>query len=152
MDDHSRYIWTYFLKEKKDALSKFIEFKNMVKKELGQQVKCLISDNSGEFMSANFFQYWNNNDIQRQMMCPNTPQQNEVAERKMAHLISTSLSLLHDKNLPQELWAELVWCACYIINRLPPWPGKEKAPLKIWCEAKCKLFSSVWFNMLCSCS
>ncbi|KAK4381915.1 Retrovirus-related Pol polyprotein from transposon TNT 1-94 [Sesamum angolense] len=131
VDDYSRYTWTYFLKEKNEALSKFVEFRNKVEKELGQKVKCLRSDNGGEFMSADFFQYCDNNGIQRQMTCPNTPQQNGVAERKLAHLISTSLSWLHDKNLPRELWAEAIECACYVINRLPPWPGKEKAPFEI---------------------
>ena len=131
VDDYSRYTWSYFLKEKNEALSKFIEFRNMVEKELGKKVKCLRSDNGGEFMSADFFQYCDNNSIQRQMTCPNTPQQNGVAERKLAHLISMSLSWLHDKNLPRELWAEAVRCACYVINRLPPWPGKEKAPFEM---------------------
>ncbi|KAL0391492.1 UNVERIFIED_CONTAM: hypothetical protein Slati_4534300 [Sesamum latifolium] len=73
-------------------------------------------------MSADFFQYCDNNGIRRQMTCPNTPQQNGVAKRKLAHLISTSLSWLHDKNLPRELWAEAIRCACYVINRLLPWP------------------------------
>jgi len=49
----------------------------------------------------------------------------------MAHLASTSLSWLHDKNLPRELWAEAIQCACYVINRLPPWPGKAKSPFEI---------------------
>lgn len=31
VDDYSRYTWTYFLKEKNEALSKFIEFRNIVK-------------------------------------------------------------------------------------------------------------------------
>ncbi|KAL0359324.1 UNVERIFIED_CONTAM: Retrovirus-related Pol polyprotein from transposon TNT 1-94 [Sesamum angustifolium] len=131
VDDYSRYTWTYFLKEKNEALSKFVEFRNKVEKELGQKVKCLRSDNGGEFMSADFFQYCDNNGIQRQMACPNTPQQNGMAERKLAHLISTSLSWLHDKNLPRKLWAEAIQCACYVINHLPPWPGKEKAPFEI---------------------
>lgn len=48
VDDYSRYTWTYVLKEKNEALSKFVEFWNMVEKELGQKVKCLQSDNGGE--------------------------------------------------------------------------------------------------------
>lgn len=63
-------------------------------------MKCLRSDNGGEFMLTDFFQYCDNNGIQRQMTCPNTLQQNRVAESKLAHLISTSLSWLHDKTLP----------------------------------------------------
>lgn len=129
--DPSRYTWVHFLKEKSEALLKFVEFNSTINKEFGQKIKCLRSDNGGEFMSDDFFQYCDNNGIQRQMTCPNTPQQNGVAERKLAHLTSTSLSWMHDKNLPRELWAETIQCACHVINRRPPWPGKEKAPFEI---------------------
>ncbi|KAF2316694.1 hypothetical protein GH714_042035 [Hevea brasiliensis] len=84
-----------------------------------------VSDNGGEYMSEDFFQYCSDNGILRQMTCPNTPQQNGVSERKLAHLVSMSLSWLHDKNLPRELWAEAVQCACYVIIRLPPWPVQK---------------------------
>ncbi|KAH0773837.1 hypothetical protein KY290_010974 [Solanum tuberosum] len=50
------------------------------------------------------------------------PQQNVFSARKIAHLVSTSLSWLHDKNLRRELWAEAIQCACHVINRLPPSP------------------------------
>ena len=82
-------------------------------------------------MSDAFFKYCEDNGIQRQMTCPDTPQQNGVAERKLAHLTSVCLSWLHEKNLPRELWAEAVKCACHVTNRLPPWPGTQKSPFEI---------------------
>jgi len=54
-----------------------------------------------------------------------------VAERKLAHLTSVSLSWIHDKNLPRELWVDAIQCACHVINKLPPWPGKEKSPFEL---------------------
>ncbi|KAJ7965013.1 Retrovirus-related Pol polyprotein from transposon TNT 1-94 [Quillaja saponaria] len=120
-----------FLKEKSEALSIFAEFKNAVEKKFGIEIKCLRSDNGGEFMLEDFFKFCDNNGILRQMTCPNTPQQNRVSKRILAHLVSMSLSWLHDKNLPQELWAEAVQCACQVINHLPPWPGKEKSPYEM---------------------
>ncbi|KAG6385352.1 hypothetical protein SASPL_154185 [Salvia splendens] len=68
--------------------------RDAVEKEFGKKIKCLR----------------------------NTPQQNGVAERKLAHLTSVCLSWLHDKNLPRELWAEAVQCAYHVTNRQPPWP------------------------------
>lgn len=100
VDDFSRYTWVKFLKEKSEALSKFTEFKIAVEKEFGVKIKCLRSDNGGEYMSNDFFKYCDDNGISRQMTCPSTPQQNGVSERKLAHLVSMSLSWLHDKNLP----------------------------------------------------
>ena len=65
------------------------------------------------------------------MTCPDTPQQNGVAERKLAYLTSICLSWLHDKNLPRELWAEAFQCACHVANRLPSWPGTQKSSFEI---------------------
>lgn len=136
VDDFSKYAWVKFLKEKSEALKVFVEFKNNVEKEFGKKIQCLRSDNGGEFMSDEFFQFCSNNGILRQMTCAGTPQQNGVSERKLAHLTSMSRSWLHDKSLPRELWAEAIRCACYVINRLPPWPGKDKSPFEILYETK----------------
>ena len=54
-------------------------------------------------MSEDFLTYYEKQGIQRQMTCPNTPQQNVVAKRKLAHLTVVCLSWLRDKNLPKEL-------------------------------------------------
>ena len=81
-------------------------------------------------MSEEFLTYCDKHGIERQMTCPNTPQQNGLAERKLAHLTAVCLSWLHDKNMPRELWVEAFLCACYVINRLPPWPGKEVPPFE----------------------
>ncbi|KAK3001833.1 hypothetical protein RJ639_022241 [Escallonia herrerae] len=123
VDDHSRFTWVKFFKEKSEALSKFMEFKDAIEKEFGKKVKCLRSDNGGEYMSDVFLQYCDDNNILRQMTCPDTPQQNGVVERKLGYLSSICLSWLHDKNLPRELWAKAIQCVCHVINRLPPWPN-----------------------------
>lgn len=103
VDDHSRFTWVKFLKEKSEALSKLMEFKVAVERDFEKKIKCLWSDNGREYMSNDFLQFCNRNSILRQMTCPDTPQQNGVAERKLAHLTSVCLSWLHDKILPREL-------------------------------------------------
>ncbi|KAF2294343.1 hypothetical protein GH714_009493 [Hevea brasiliensis] len=52
VDDFSRYTWVKFLKQKSEALSKFAEFRDAVEKEFGKKIKCLRSDNGGEYMSV----------------------------------------------------------------------------------------------------
>ena len=49
IDDFSRYVWVYFMKEKSEALSKFKEFKEMVEKEVDRRIRCLRTDNGGEY-------------------------------------------------------------------------------------------------------
>jgi hypothetical protein len=35
IDDYSRYVWVDFMKEKFEALKKFIDFKEKIEKEVG---------------------------------------------------------------------------------------------------------------------
>ena len=57
MDDFSGFTWVYFLEHKNEALSKFIQFKHDAEKEFGLPIKCLHTDNGGEFVSNQFFNY-----------------------------------------------------------------------------------------------
>nr|DAD45748.1 TPA_asm: hypothetical protein HUJ06_003978 [Nelumbo nucifera] len=110
VDDFLRFTWVYFLEHKSEAFSKFIQFKQLVEKEFELKIKCLRTDNGGE--------------------CVQNPTAKRGAERKLAHLTSMCLSWLHTKKFPRELWAAAIQSACYVINRLPPWPGKESSPFE----------------------
>ncbi|KAK3010974.1 hypothetical protein RJ639_010854 [Escallonia herrerae] len=149
VDDFSRYSWVYFLNEKNEAFSKFLEFESTIKREFGSKIRCLRTDNGGEFMSSEFLQHCEAEGINRQMTCPKTPQQNGVVERKIGHMSQVSLSWLHAKNLPRELWAEAMRCACHVINRLPPWLG-IKSPFELLYNVKpdvshLRVFGSICF-------
>ena len=76
----------------------------LCKKEFELKIKCLRTDNGGEFLSNDFMEYCKKHEIKHQLTCPKTLQQNGVAERKLAHLISVCLSWLHARSLPRELW------------------------------------------------
>ncbi|KAH9288199.1 hypothetical protein KI387_032316, partial [Taxus chinensis] len=49
--------------------------------ETGLKLKCLRSDNEGEYCSNEFNDYYSKNGIRRQKTVPGTPQQNGVSER-----------------------------------------------------------------------
>ncbi|KAJ4723417.1 Retrovirus-related Pol polyprotein from transposon TNT 1-94 [Melia azedarach] len=57
IDDFSRYVWTFFVKEKSETFTKFKEFKEKVEGELGRKIQCLRTDNGGEYTSNEFSQY-----------------------------------------------------------------------------------------------
>jgi len=57
IDDFSRYVWVGFTKEKSEAIDKFKEFKNKVESGVGHKIKCLRTDNRGEYTSHEFFEY-----------------------------------------------------------------------------------------------
>ncbi|MCO5573286.1 hypothetical protein L7F22_027055 [Adiantum nelumboides] len=82
VDDMSRKVWVYFLKNKSEVFSYFKQFKAMVEKECGRFIKTVRSNQGGEFKSKKFEELCWNQGIRRQYTCAYTPQQNGVAERK----------------------------------------------------------------------
>ena len=53
----------------------------MIKIEIGLKLKCLKSDNSGEYIDGGFNEYCDTNGIMMEKTIPRIPQQNGVAER-----------------------------------------------------------------------
>ncbi|KAL5769820.1 hypothetical protein ACOSP7_013974 [Xanthoceras sorbifolium] len=119
IDDFSRYVWVFFMKEKSETFSKFKEFKEVVEGEVEEKIRCLRTDNGGEYSSGEFSQYLRECQIRHQYTCANTPQQNGVAERKNRHLAEVCRSMLHAKNIPRRFWAEAMRTAAHVINKLP---------------------------------
>lgn len=57
IDDFSRFMHIYFIKQKSEVLEKFKEFFNMASNTTGKQVKILRTDNGGEYCSNMFSEY-----------------------------------------------------------------------------------------------
>jgi 5'-3' exoribonuclease 2 len=57
IDDYSRKVWPYFLKNKDDTFAAFKDWKVMIERKTDRKVKLLRTDNSGEFCSAAFNDY-----------------------------------------------------------------------------------------------
>jgi transposase InsO family protein len=82
VDDYTRMIVVFFLKNKSEAFENFKIYKEMVENEMDSKIKCLISNNGRDFTSKEFMDYCNNHGIKRQLSISRTPQQNGVVERK----------------------------------------------------------------------
>ncbi|KAE8724613.1 tir-nbs resistance protein [Hibiscus syriacus] len=95
INDFSRYVWVFFMKEKSDTFSKFKEFRDSAEGEVGKKICCLRTDNGGEYRSNEFSQYLRECRIQ---ICR---------------------SMLHAKNVSGRFWAEAMRTAAFVINRLP---------------------------------
>ncbi|RVW22623.1 Retrovirus-related Pol polyprotein from transposon RE1 [Vitis vinifera] len=117
IDDYSRHTWIYFLSTKDQALHSFITFRKMVENQLHTTIKCIQSDNGGEFLV--FKPYLEAHGILHQFSYPHTPQQNGRAERKIRHLVETGLALMAQSFLPSKYWTYAFQTAVYLINLLP---------------------------------
>jgi hypothetical protein len=69
INDHTRKVWVYFMKEKCEVFQHFLNFKTMVEKEKGMSIKCLRSDGGGKYFSNEFNEYLNEHGIQRKYSC-----------------------------------------------------------------------------------
>jgi hypothetical protein len=86
IDDHTKKVWVYFMKHKGEMFQHFLNFKAMVEKEEGVNIKCLRFDGGGEYFSNEFNEYLKEHGIQRKYSCSYSPQQNGVDERKNKHI------------------------------------------------------------------
>jgi transposase InsO family protein len=74
VDDYKRMTIVFFLKNKSEAFQNFKTYKEMVENEMDSRIKCLRSDNGGEFTSKEFMYYCTNNGIKRKFSIARTPQ------------------------------------------------------------------------------
>ena len=87
------------MQKKSDTFAKFCEFKALVEKESGKKVIALRSDNGGEFISSEFKEFYSTEGIQRELIAPHNPQQNEVAEQKNKTIVGAAREMLHDQEI-----------------------------------------------------
>jgi transposase InsO family protein len=90
VDDYTRMTAVCFLKNKSEAFENFKIYKEMVENEMDSKIKCLRSNNGGEFTSKESMDYCSNHGIKRQFSIARTPQHNGVVERKNIHNINSS--------------------------------------------------------------
>jgi len=94
-------IWVYFLEKKSEAFTYFREFKALVEKQCGHNMKILRTDRGGEFIDEEFMSFCKKHGIKRELTVRRTPQQNGVAERKNRTIVEMARSMLQSKNLPK---------------------------------------------------
>jgi hypothetical protein len=81
VDDHSRYYEIYILKHKSEALAYMKRFTQLHKTRTGKKVKCIRSDNGGEFLNSKWDEWLEEKGIRRELTSPYSAQQNGRAER-----------------------------------------------------------------------
>ena len=77
-----------------------------------------MCDLDEEYISNKFYQLLALDGTIYQTSCTDTPEQNEVAERKHRHIIETARSLLLSASVPSEFWEEVVLTIVSLINTI----------------------------------
>ena len=132
IDDFSCKVWAYPLRRKDEVLLVFQHFVTLVETQTGKKIKCLRSDNGGEYVSKPFQDFCDLKGIKRELTAPYNPPQNGVAERMNRTIQEKVRSMLSNASLPNGFWAEALATAVHLINRSPNKVLDTKVPEEIW--------------------
>ncbi|KAK1419234.1 hypothetical protein QVD17_28397 [Tagetes erecta] len=151
IDDFSRFMWTYFLKEKSEAFEAFKKFKVMVEVETNVKIKTFRTDRGGEFTSHEFDRFCETEGIIRHLTAPYTPQQNGVVERRNRTLLEMTRSILKARHVPNCLWGEAARHSTDLINKIPTRALNDKTPYEMLKNKKPNLKYLKVFGCLAYC-
>ncbi|CAA7405798.1 unnamed protein product [Spirodela intermedia] len=118
IDDCTRCMWVFLLKQKSDVCDVLNFFCARKKNKFGTSIKKFRSDNVKECFSQNLNLYFQTEGIIPESSCVYTPHKNSLTERKNGHLLEVTRSILFQHHVPKVFWGEAVLTATYLINRL----------------------------------
>lgn len=78
----------------------------MVENQIGKEIKCLLTDNGGEFCSLEFDNFCENHGIWKIKVVPYTPQENGAIERLNQTILERAQCMLSNAGLRKEFWVE----------------------------------------------
>ncbi|XP_049936458.1 retrovirus-related Pol polyprotein from transposon RE1 isoform X4 [Nymphaea colorata] len=128
IDDYSRCIFVYLLKDRSEVphiIETFIllvenQYKNSVKTfGLIMLVNICVSLLKNSFERGGLF-------MRHPVVIP--PPQNGVAERKNRQLLNVTRAILFQRNLPKYYWGDAILTSVYLINRMPSRGLKGRTP------------------------
>jgi hypothetical protein len=135
VDDYTRMSWICLLKAKSEAFEAFKRLRAYLELSTGRRVKTLRTDGGGEYLSQPMAEYLADAGILHQTTCPNSSQQNGVAERFFRTLLDRVRCMLAEAGMAWGWWAEAARMAVYIYNRVPhSHLPDSSSPLSVWLD------------------
>lgn len=113
------YTEVWCLRHKNDATK---SIKNYIAKQenlLSDRIKVFRTDRGTEYCTNELTEFFAEKGIVHQLTCPESPQQNGVAERLNRTLHDAIRVQLMSHSLCDALWSEALHHAVYTLNRLP---------------------------------
>jgi hypothetical protein len=81
IDDATRKTYFYCIRQKTIFFYTFKKWKDLVENEIGKRLRCLRSNNGGEYYNTEFYYYCSFHGSHRVKTVPRTPQENGLSER-----------------------------------------------------------------------
>ncbi|CAI7909387.1 unnamed protein product [Closterium sp. NIES-54] len=136
--------------KKSDVLWEFQKWLVLVERQAKKSVLMLRSDRGGEFLGKEFTDFVDGKGIVRNLTCPNTPQQNGMAEREMRTAVESVRTMLLHMGVQHHWWhlalRQAVWMRNCLERSTTP-PGT--APYQVLTGKKTDLtLARVWGCMV----
>src|SRR5258708_30362510 len=122
----------YFLKKKDYVFDAFKEFKTMVERDTNLHIKCIHSNNGGEYTSPTFSDFLKSEGITHQTTTPYSPEQNGQSEHANHMVIEKIQTMLIEAKLSHGFWSEAARFAIHVSNCSPHAALKNKTPFEMW--------------------
>jgi len=119
VDDATRWISCYLLKNKSDTEDAFKDYDAIMLNRSKRHCQILRSDNDNVYFNKGVESYCQMHGILQQSSTIYTSQQNGRAERPNRTIVEMAHAMLSEANLPLSYWGFAVLYAVYIKNRSP---------------------------------
>ena len=119
VEDLTRYITVFLLSRKFQVAKCYQQYRNWVKVQFNKEIKCLRSDNGGEFCNKEMDELTVNQGTNRNYTVHHNPQQNARAERQNRSIENLARALLRNRRLHIRFWPYAVLFAVLLKNILP---------------------------------
>ncbi|GJR11349.1 ribonuclease H-like domain-containing protein [Tanacetum coccineum] len=107
------------------------DFLMMIQRNLQALVISVRTDRGTEFLNKTLNTFFKEEGIEHQTSTPQTPEQNDVVERRNRTLVEAAQTMLSASKLPLFFWAKAIATACYTLNRSIIIPTHEKTAYHI---------------------
>jgi transposase InsO family protein len=128
---HSRFIFSIPLTKKSEAAQHIINIINNIRTQYGISVRCVHSDNGGEFVNGTLQSYYTANGIVQSLSPAYSPSTNGTVERCNQTIMLMVKSMLSSSSAPSFLWGEAAIQAARIHNSVPLKSLDFRSPLEV---------------------
>lgn len=108
------------------------KFHVLVERETGKNLKCLRTDNEGEYTSKAFEEYCMKHVMRHEKTTLRSSQQNVITKCMNKTILKRIQCLLSTSRLPRLFWCEAMRMTCYLINLSPSRSLDRDIPKNIW--------------------
>ncbi|KFM74814.1 Copia protein, partial [Stegodyphus mimosarum] len=118
VDDYSRLVTVYCMKNKNESFYNFKNYHRQMERLTNRKLISIRTDNGGEFCNKQFERYLAENGISVERTNAYTPEENGVCERFNRTALDAVKAMLNDSKMGKEWWAEALGCFVHTWNRV----------------------------------